>query len=546
MESSFWNALPASNLQQIFQYCEVFDVEKCLFVCKNWYNEADYFLRNKVVFVAANVKNIQDVLLSQRRFEIVHAQLHDDIENIEVDVFKALNRRTVKNTIKEALIFYKDYKSLSEVLKLLGKHLKMLTLKNNADESISAPLDFADLPSVEYLSITTIGANLSFFSQKFKNLKFLKLFPKNSDVFPKNLIQDFLIGNPSLESLVLYNQLRDKDIVSVLLPHETARNLRELKLGYIEHSKSFEEIAKNFNNLESLEIGLMSSEIQPRFVKKLFEMPSLEQITLSGPRETLFWEELFSITPKNLKITKLALNGNFIEESTLISVIDCLPNIRSFKCQYLKTYSLKLLREMAKKWKHLQYLKLSFSAFSLPKETNSNEPCEFENLTRLELSAMNFHYPEFVTCFKAPNLKYLHLDEVECAYKPQKLVPNLNIFGENCPNIRRFDLTGRSIEVNAVKFFPLCFKNLKTFYVLGQFTNRTSVKIFYEIIKIFVGYMRKNIRILFDQSKSQFLINKFGYPRIVDHVCREDGIVDFKDEVIKRILCKDKEILFYY
>lgn len=543
MESN-WNALPANNLHQIFQYCEVFDVEKCLFVCKNWYDEADYFLKDKVWFVADYVKNIHDVMLSRRRFEMVHVKL-DDIENTELDVFLALKRRNLKNsTIKEAIISYKEYKSLSEVLKLLGKHLKKLTLKNNADESISAPLDFADLSSVEELSIENIEANLYFISQKFKNLKCLKLFPKYFDqMFPINLIQDFLVGNPSLRNLALNNQLPDKDIVSVLLPHETSRNLKELKLGYIYYNKAFAEIANNFNNLEVLEIGFMSSEIQPKFVKNLFEMTSLKKLALGGRRETSFWEELFSITPKNLQITNLAFNRSFIEESTLISVINCFPNVRSFECKYLQTHSMRMFREMAQKWRQLRYLNLCFAAFSWPGETNSREPCEFENLTRLDLSAMTFHYPEFVSCFKAPNLKYLHLDEVITVYKPHKLVPNLNMLGENCPNIRRFDLTGEHLEVNAVKFFPLCFKNLKTFYVLGQFTNPVMIES--EIIKIFVGYMRKNIRILFDERKCDFAMNEFGYPLVVNHVCR-DGVVEFRHGIIKRILCKGKEILFYY
>lgn len=115
MESVTWSTLPAHNLQLVFKSLDIFDVEKCLLVCKHWFDEANFYLKDKIFFLSGMVSNFEDCNNIKRRFQNV--KIHGDPEIIEA----LLNQRNMKeeDSILEARIWYCDYPNLSRMLQAL-------------------------------------------------------------------------------------------------------------------------------------------------------------------------------------------------------------------------------------------------------------------------------------------------------------------------------------------------------------------------------------------------------------------------------------------
>lgn len=503
---SSWSWLPAENLQLIFQYSEVFDVQKCLLVCSNWSYEADYYLKDKVNFVLGYVRNIEDLKFNRRRFNsiVINSMIEEEI--------KATIEAVKQNpNILEARIIYDDIRTLSKVLKILGNKVESLTLENFETMLIDCQ-DFGRFPSVQNLVIENCqGSFKNIISQAFSNLRYLKVCVFEDEDETPDFMQCFS-GNYSLETLILENEDSDEKLLPVLTQF---KKLKVLKIGYLDEDKDFEEIANNFKQLDSLEIVDFFEEIKEKIVKQLFMHPNVTRFTIKysliGDGDK-YWKEVF-LNMFNPNVTHFELRDKHIGEPALRACMNAFPNITSFALESEASFNANFFLEMSKKWKNLDSLNLEVRIQSY---ISGKIVCHFPELTTLIL--YNVEMVLFFNFFKAENLAFLCLDVVNI------LDVTLESICSNFPKLEILFILGRTIDST----------------VFG--TVETEDHIMYDenyILESIFNIKNERLKIILGRK------NMFKKSARLEEFCQQSGaIVEYQGDFVRRILIHSKEIFW--
>lgn len=567
-----WAYLPAKNLHNIFANLELPDINNCFLMCKNWYDEANFFFKDKLWFCSINVEDIENVQQSQRRFQclkISHSEQKEEFSDIlrAVDILEALWLRKLKTTdpILEAIVQYENYPTLSKITQFLGKRLKKLTLINNVFNTPGqaarkshrsfagcpgtyANLKYEGLSSVEELSIHEFDHSVLNISRKFGSLRSLKLiiYHDHRNV-AEDVMREFIDLNPlevlDVSKAEFFIGLNGDNLdVQKLLSFENSKNLKELHLREIRSVEDIEHLSTNFRNLKVITTREIADTVfHPNLVDRMFELGIDVNkcfIGYSTYENYSIYKETWA-NARNLKITKLFLNEISIEEDVLILFTKCFPNVKSFTCMRMEPFSLALLLAMSKNWLNLQSITFSIEQFQ---QSDTDEICVFPELTKIEFYEFggDEEMLQFFKHFRAENLVTVSLDFVNYFQSDKEI---FKLFSGNCPNIKFLQFDGPPYE-NQVMETMLCnFLNLEVFTVFCRFNYQWSSHskinpeiVMIDVLKDVVKYRKTKLEIRFKTTRYLGSFTEF---------CNEnEAITCFEDGQLKKIMIDDKVIIF--
>lgn len=559
-----WNLLPASNLQQIFQTLEICDVENCLSVCKNWYDEANFYLKDKVILCIRKSMNIEHVKACKRRFQLLKIKQRDDFNMLEI--LEALRQRKLTKTdpILETFIKYEDFPTLSKMLHLVGKDSKKLTLSNALpnrralyNEELKLKPEFAYLgygllSSVEALSIEGFdNSTLLNIYHCFGNLRSLAIFMYASR-FPHisdKLLKDFIHMNPYLTTLDLRSSdfiLGTKKVffdVKSVLKFVNIKNLKTLHLNAIYYEQDIKDISKHLKHLDVITIRYVTDDVlNPKNLRELLNisnltMKNLEILSLNL-NESYYDEEHWKVTwenEKNLQITEIFIHDSFIlEEEVLILFTKCFPNVKSFGNMSLSSPSFTLFVEMSRNWPHLKSLTVGFLESSLL-ESIGDDVCDFKSLQYLNFENVdnNKTMCMFFTHLKAKKLRTLEIDFTNSTEFEELTGEYFKTISDAFPNVRSLVLRAPE-QIHNVKTSILGkFPKLNSLYVTDDHPSEEAVTDFFEsILKTRNGEM--TIR-----------VGSMKYLGSFDNFCKDNGALTvFKNGKLRKIVIRNKKIFF--
>lgn len=581
-DSSSWSMLPAKNLQDIFKHLHIYDVEKCLQVCRSWYNEANYYLKDKFWFSIAKVKSFEDFKKNLRRFQfllIIQDKGKGRLKMLE-KILRCIRQRRVSDQILDIRIEFHDYPSLSKILQQLQeKHVKTLTLLNagrkwcklnsrtrylNGLKLEFRGLDYGCLLSVETLWVIYWDNSLLNISQSFGSLKSLKFsnaephrrFSHGEERISIDLLRDFIDLNPlttldleeakfvlALATDTVTIRVRDFNVES-LLSFENVKNLRTLRLRTVENVEEIEVLLQHFEHLEVIKI---MDVFEPVFIPC-----HVDQLLSAGFQGSigLYSFEYFNddvwrhswTNIKNLNITHLDFSCELSEECLKV-FIKSFPNIKSFICEYVNKStdgfsSTSLFTEISNNWTRLESLAICFlSDFFSP---SSNEIVDFRNLSSFELKHPSGSYVGFQR-FSAVNLKNFIFDAVFFHDFNEQDEQLFKLLGEKCPNIERVEIRG-AIRNEIISCTLRSFTCLTELHL--HFNYEIKVSNSEEILKIInvLEILSERNGILKKIVIESFLYLKNPY---FDEFFKSSGaIAEYKNGILKRILISDLEIFF--
>lgn len=565
-----WELLPARNLQKIFLNLNFFDVEKCLQVCKRWYSEANFYLKDKFWLRISKIKKIKDFTATKRRFQFLRIDQEGENDKL-LRVLTFLRQRKLLDPILGTYIQFDDYPELSRILKLIhGNHVKTLTLrwtqKNSYDSIFLQFLDYGSLYLVEHLTIEQLDDTFLNISTSFGKLKSLKLETLTSNYFEEfeylaeqisfELLQNFLNLNPlttlNLENATISVLSEDGSLpldVQSLLRFENVMNLKWLHLNIISE-QDFQLIAKHLKHLEMVRVlHFRETLFRPNYITEMFRIPNLAfdsiQFKTSSDfdRNNIFWHDTWA-NARNLRVTHMHIGLDiWIEQKCLRIFTKSFPNMKSFKCLNLReSASVPLFSEMSKSWTKLESLCIGFEDKLLPSSTN--EIINFQKLTTccfVNLFIDNETLQLF-TLFKAVNLKAMILD-CESGFGRAPLIDNiLEHMSGNCPNVAKFELKGL-IENPVTNSLSNNFPNLgelNTVFLDDPENHPECADMITNMLeRIFRKRKEKMNKITI---RANFALENSDF----DFFCKKyKAITDYKDEKLKRIVIHDLEILFY-
>lgn len=441
-KSSNWKLLPSEVVQLILQYLDVDDAQNVLTTCKEWYSEADYYLKDKVWLCINKTDSLKDMKSCKRRFE--HTKTNK-VSPTDLRLIKALTRRDVKyaNKITTAFIRYDNLSRLVVTVEEIGNHLNSLTLHNQCSNFNKRKRSIADgkdvdnigtknFCSVQELRIDCLNNSILPISKSFVNLKYLELFSVTSE----QALENFIMSNPCLEHLNMkYITFHNKESFMF----QNLGNLRK----FITHDENFAlTIVKQKLSLHTLDITCMFSDeicsnIRNNFIdikelnvratassfytekglNDILKISNLTSFSYKGRFCPEAWTQSFKAP--NTSITKLALEGRNLVEDIVIACIQNLPNITNFEVYDISAPSFRYIQEMAENFKQLEFLGVSLveeMSFGRLLKFKPWKTPAFEKLTELKLRS-NFESPTdlFFKYFKAPALVDISFDLSACS-----------------------------------------------------------------------------------------------------------------------------------
>lgn len=568
-----WEHLPAKNLHNIFENFDFPDVMNCFLICKNWYHEANFYFKDKLWFSTNNVETIKDVEKSKRSFQCLRV-FHDEVKEECLDILKAsdileaLISRKLKPTdpISEAFIEFGNYPALSKIIKLLGKQLKILTLRSDtyatrpgqcARKSFRysaglprsyANLDYGCLSSVEKLSIERFENTFLNISRHFGNLRSLTLSSDKMNIerVSEDLLREFIDLNPLLTTLNLKEApffVDDKDEfnVQVLLHFENSKHLEELYLNKITSVEDLDCLSMHFQNLKVIQSEQIADTIfHPVNVDRMFKLGidvnhcSIKYTSDLSP--SLYKESWFN--SRNERITRLNMFEVSIEEDVLIVLTKCFPNMKSFICINLESPSLLLFSEMSKNWLKLEYLYIGIHGTF--EKSSVDEICDFQNLKKLnfDMTYGPLIMNQFFTYFVAENLKAVSFD----FYYTCGILDNHNFtsFSQNCPNVRCLKFDGPPHEKQLMESILSNFPNLHTLNILCRFDcldeGVTAEMALEGVLQDILSFRKTKLEVKITTSRYLGSFDKF---------CNEnEAMTEFKKGQLKQIRVQGKIITF--
>lgn len=433
---STWELLPAKNLQHIFKNLHIIDVEKCLEVCRHWFNEANFYLKDKFWLSVEKVSSAQDFVASKRRFQfLLVIQDKESTSKLEM-ILDFLRHRKTEDQILMTQIVYNDYRSLSRILQVLHeKHVKKLTLVNKTRKHHSSRncqrlelkfqrLDYGCLSSVENLTVVNCEKSLLNISRSFGNLKILKLnnceFPgfEQGEYVSRDLLRNFINWNPLKElyledaSFILTDDLGNESYFEVenLLSFENVKNLQILHLRTLTSDRDIEVLSTHFEPKRTVVINnIPALLLLPGCINRLMQIPNVickgyVDCCSSEFFDYRIWWDSWT-NSRNLNITKLGLC--LVYEDCIRVFMKCFPNLKFFDCFLIcQDIQTTIFSEMSKKWPQLESLFVGFFRYLLP--SGRNEFFDFPNLTNFGINQCPTNKEgliELMTYLRAVNLK---------------------------------------------------------------------------------------------------------------------------------------------
>lgn len=420
-----WSSLPSQNFQNILKNLLYSDVNNLLLVCRSWFIECDYFLKDKTVLLINRIPNPEEVSRSQRRFECVHV---NNSNELSTEIINCLTRRDVKYATKivKAYIKYASYEDLHSILNSIGKELRILHLKNNVKSS--SDLRFPTLELVEELKIECLDQSIETIAPFFSNLKVLDIQADYKRV-TQSLIKVFLERNQKLERFYCNEIWVTFEGEPIFQGNKQLRILKtdnsELSTVAFKSSLPLEEfesdcgnfsdddlrlLRQNFMHLETLFLFEDVREFTERGLSEIWTFPKLKTLRLMSFRlSNVFWKNsLFK--SQNPELTSLSLIYVHLNDELMAMCTKSTPNVKKFEANKWDFTSFRSIQEMAENWKKLETLScitlndMSFECDRL-KCPLVDTPV-FENLKTFNLTS-NFKQ-EILTLLKhlkAPNLK---------------------------------------------------------------------------------------------------------------------------------------------
>lgn len=584
-----WEFLPAKNLQDIFRNLQTCDAHRCLQVCKNWYNEGNFFLKDKLWFSIAKVKSVEDLQASKRRFQflkIYQAVETDDLNHLAKN-FRCWQGKA-SDTILETYIEYDDYPSLSIILNILnGKHVKILTLHHfKRTETIECRvrnafgllglydfLDYGCLSSVEQLSVVYLDNSLLNLSKSFGHLRSLTLktmnhtsdmeeYPDSIETISEELLKNLIDLNPiialNLEKAAMFivsgflfsdNPTRIPFTVQSLLSFENVKNLKALHLNIVKTAGDIEVLAKHFKHLEMIRIRYFYDKLfHPSYVNRISNLPNFaieNAFRFYNSSGFDFNNNIFRdswTNHRSFNVTHMYLSADFIiRVDTCRVFFKALPNMKSFKCWFVvDPVDISWFCEMSKSWPKLQSLSIGFDSEFLA--STKNEVINFPNLTTLCLDCISIMEGtlQFFTLLKAVNLKCMMLDPYHNFGDLDLVEKIFEQLSGNCPSIRRFELRG-TFDMQVLSFLLSNLLNLRELNI-----NSFDVDDSEEAPVMITDILEVLLKIGSEMLSRITVTTDFRLENLEGFCETNRAITDFKDGKLRRILIQNKEIFLVH
>ncbi|KAL5280232.1 hypothetical protein ACFFRR_004289 [Megaselia abdita] len=429
-----WKLLPSDVVQNILQYSEVDDVQNFMITCKQWYFEADYYLKDKVWLCIDKTDTLKNVKACKRRFENIKLK---NTSPTDIRVIKALLRRDVKyaDRVTTGFLRFDNLSRLISVVEEIGSNLKSLTLHNQSSNfnkrkrsmknEVTKNAVITNVSTVEELRIDCANDNILPISKSFSNLKYLELFSVTSSA----VLENFIASNPFLESLnvkfisfqkeVSLENLGNLKVFSTNDPILARSFVKQpLQIHTLDISCVFTDelcsnIRANFKDLQKLTISADdSSYYSDKALNDIWRMTKLSTFSFNGIFDTESWNRSFRAPVKT--INSLSLQGKYLVEDIVTNCIKNFQNVTKFEVYDVAAPSFRYIQEMAENFKNLEFLGLSLvdeMSFGRLLKYKPWKTPGFEKLKELKLRS-NFESPTdiFFKYFKAPNLETVSFD----------------------------------------------------------------------------------------------------------------------------------------
>lgn len=200
--------------------------------------------------------------------------------HVVVNVLLQLLERNMENVEfqKQSIIIpYENFTTLSQVMGAIGKDVKHVIIKTNSSQdqypSDYELVNFKVLPSVTSLDIENIDAVMLNLSNKFGNLRQLKLSVDCLKLPPISLIRNFFDTNDNLQLLGVQQGFFDE--VVQFLP-----SLKSLRIS-LHNNENLAIILKRNKALESFVLD-MHRKADPVEVQNILKLPNLKEVRLNG------------------------------------------------------------------------------------------------------------------------------------------------------------------------------------------------------------------------------------------------------------------------
>lgn len=500
-----WANLPSDALQQIFKSMPTSRVKFLPLVCKNWYFEADYYLKDKIWLYIERIDDIGVLKRSGRHFQNIRiTRVSNTSSRHCLPILAQLKTRKTfyDNKIENVHLAFEKFHLLLKVLVALGP-IKYLHLINLSDfwkhEDIEDDQDLTALSSVNTLKIYNFYAlNFKHILKHFQNLKSLYL---NGVIFEldiegpftarSSVLKNLLMDNKHIEELYLnsyyeYNtdyepmdfiktlpKLRKfntniEGMIAPVLNNNLDLEFLDIPSGDQRFHENMKVVSETFPHLQELHLdgGCFSECLsEGKGLSDIWKLPKLKHLNLQrfNVSNEFFFNSCFKFPNSNL--TTLQFDNFEIDDDFMIMCTKSTPNIEAVKLSLSPYAKFALFTKMAENWKHLKSIEvdLMLKWFKIEKRS---KPAVFTKLRTLIFNSNIFLLPaNFFQYFKAPRLQNLSANFaiVNCGfeYHSYDLIASLS---KNSPEIK--DVSCKMVEdnlsVSVVKFMCKQFRSLES------------------------------------------------------------------------------------